>query len=99
MVKTGLQASHQPTPAAATISPHYDASGRPVGPLPGPPAVQWTGAQPSHAAYLTHSQPSDLMPAGAMNPNPASDGHPGMHDPAMLQAAQLLIPGDYQAPC
>lgn len=101
MVKTGLQASHQPTPAAAAaaISPQYDASARPVGSLPGPPAVQWTAAQPSQAAYLTQSQPGGLIPTGTMQPNPVPDGHPGLHDPAMLQAAQLLIPGDYQAPC
>lgn len=37
------------------------------------------------------------MPPGAPNANPVPDGHPGMHDPAMIQAAQLLIPGDYQA--
>lgn len=37
------------------------------------------------------------MPPGPPNPSPVPDGHPGMHDPAMIQAAQLLIPGDYQA--
>lgn len=40
------------------------------------------------------------MPVGPTpNANPNPEGHPGMHDPAMLQAAQLLLPGDYQAPC
>jgi hypothetical protein len=41
-----------------------------------------------------------MMPVGPTpNSNTNQEGHPGMHDPAMLQAAQLLLPGDYQAPC
>jgi hypothetical protein len=98
MAKTGLQAPHHPAAAAAAapISPQYDASARPVGSIPEPPAVhQWTAAQPEHAVYLAQNQPGNVMPAGA--PNPVPDGHPGIHDPAMIQAAQLLIPGDYQA--
>lgn len=100
MLKTGLQAAPQgPAPASAAISPQYDASARPVGSIPEPPAVHhWTGPQPDHAEYLTPTQPSGIMTAGAPNPTPPTDGPPGMHDPAMLQAAQLLIPGDYQAP-
>jgi hypothetical protein len=38
-----------------------------------------------------------MLPAAAAAPNPAM-GAPGMvHDPDMLQAAQLLLPGDYRA--
>lgn len=102
MVKTDVQAPHRhaPAPAPAAISPQYDASARPVGTIPGPPAVHpWTSAQPEHAAYLAQTQTAGMMTAAAANLNPAPDGHPGMHDPAMLQAAQLLLPGDYQAPC
>lgn len=100
MVKTVLEPPHQPAPAAAAISPQYHATARPVVSLPEPPAVhQWPSAQPVHAAYLAQSQPSSIMAAGAPTQNPPTDGPPGMHDPAMLQAAQLLLPGDYQAAC
>lgn len=39
-----------------------------------------------------------MLPAAtAEAPNPAIDPHTGMvHDPDMLQAAQLLLPGDYR---
>jgi hypothetical protein len=39
-----------------------------------------------------------MIPAAtAEPPNPAIDPHTGMvHDPDMLQAAQLLLPGDYR---
>lgn len=75
-------------PPAAAISPQYDATARPVVSIPEPPTVhQWA------------SQPSSIMTAGAPAQNAPTDGHPGMHDPAMLQAAQLLLPGEYQAAC
>lgn len=103
LVKPGLPATPQrpaPAPASAAISPQYAASARPVGSIADPPAVQqWAGAQPDHVAYLTPTQPSGIMTAGPPNPTPHIDGPPGMHDPAMLQAAQLLLPGDYQATC
>ena len=74
----------------------YDAA-RPVGSIPGPsPVHQWPVPQPEHAAYLSQTPASGMMPPGPNHPVP--DNHPGMHDPAMIQAAQLLIPGDYQAP-
>lgn len=39
-----------------------------------------------------------MLPAATAGvPNPAIDPHTGMvHDPDMLQAAQLLLPGDYR---
>lgn len=86
-----------PPRAPAATSQQYDVASRPVGPIPGPPPIQqWPVPQPEPAAYLQQSQPGPILASGA--PNPTPDGHPGMHDPAMLQAAQLLIPGDYQAP-
>ncbi|KAJ6107473.1 hypothetical protein N7523_008796 [Penicillium sp. IBT 18751x] len=98
MGKTGLRPPHHSAPAAAPISPQYDASARPVGSMPEPPGVhQWPATQPEHVVYLAQNQPGNIMPAGAPNPSLVPDGHPGMHDPAMIQAAQLLLPGDYQA--
>ncbi|KAJ5176915.1 uncharacterized protein N7482_002792 [Penicillium canariense] len=96
MVQPALQAAPRSVPAA--IPPQYDASARSVAAIPGPSAVhQWTGAQTEHASYLAQNQTDSIMAAGAPNPNPIQGEHPAMHDPAMLQAAQLLIPGDYQA--
>lgn len=46
---------------------------------------------------MPQNQAGSIMAAGAPNLNPVPGEHPAMHDPAMLQAAQLLIPGDYQA--
>lgn len=40
-----------------------------------------------------------MAATAASNPSTIPGEHPGMHDPAMLQAAQLLIPGDYQVTC
>ncbi|KAJ5378803.1 hypothetical protein N7509_011922 [Penicillium cosmopolitanum] len=52
-----------------------------------------------HLSLHTYPRASPpIMPVGPTpNANPNPEGHPGMHDPAMLQAAQLLLPGDYQA--
>jgi len=46
---------------------------------------------------LAQNQSGNILPVGGPNPNSVPGGHPGIHDPAMIQAAQLLIPGDYQA--
>lgn len=98
MAKAVLQPPHHTAAAAAPISPQYDAPARPVGSIPEPPVVhQWPATQSEHAVYLAQNQPGNIMPAGASNPSQVPDGHHGMHDPAMIQAAQLLIPGDYQA--
>lgn len=81
------------TPAAPPQQ--YDAPTRPVGSTSGPsPVHQWPAPQNDHVSYLSQSQPGGMMP-GHPNAHPAPNGHPGMHDPAMLQAAQLLLPGDY----
>jgi hypothetical protein len=57
---------------------------------------QWPAA-PS-TPYLDQSHAAGMLPAAAAASNPAMEAHPGMvHDPDMLQAAQLLLPGDYQA--
>ncbi|KAJ5708861.1 hypothetical protein N7493_010195 [Penicillium malachiteum] len=94
-VKAGSQAPHVAAPGV--IPQRYDASTRPVGSIPAPATVHpWPVPQPEHASYLSQSQASGMMPAAPVNHHP--EGHPGMHDPAMIQAAQLLIPGDYQAP-
>jgi hypothetical protein len=56
---------------------------------------QWPAAQST--PYLDQSHAAGMLPAAAAAPNPAM-GAPGMvHDPDMLQAAQLLLPGDYRA--
>ncbi|CAI7582507.1 hypothetical protein N7533_010035 [Penicillium manginii] len=93
--------SVQPPPAPAAIpQPQYDASARPasIHQQQQPPPPQWTGPPPPQPSYLPQSQPP-MMPVGPTpNSNTNQEGHPGMHDPAMLQAAQLLLPGDYQAP-
>ncbi|KAJ5689182.1 hypothetical protein N7462_003574 [Penicillium macrosclerotiorum] len=94
MGKPSLEA---PNVAPTALAPQYDTSTRAVVPIAGPSDVhQWAGSQTDHVSYLPQSQAGGMMPAGGPNPNPASDGHPAMHDPAMLQAAQLLIPADYQ---
>jgi hypothetical protein len=39
-----------------------------------------------------------MLPAATAAPGSVVDPHTGMvHDPDMLQAAQLLLPGDYRA--
>jgi hypothetical protein len=58
---------------------------------------QWPVTQTEPAPYIPQNQASSIVAAGAPNPTPVPGEHPAMHDPAMLQAAQLLIPGDYQA--
>lgn len=86
--------------APATIPPLYDAAARSVASIPGPsPVHQWPGTQTEPAPYMPQNQTGSIMAAAASNPNTIPGEHPGMHDPAMLQAAQLLISGDYQATC
>ncbi|KAJ5104562.1 hypothetical protein NUU61_001909 [Penicillium alfredii] len=81
-----LSATHPPAPPAAI--PQYAAPPQPAGSIPGP-VSQWAGT--SHAPYLEQSHPASMLPADA--PNPALEAHPGVvHDPDMLQAAQLLLP-------
>ncbi|KAJ5653267.1 hypothetical protein N7490_000270 [Penicillium lividum] len=88
------QRPHSVTPAAV---PHYDAPARPVGSIPeSSPVHQWPATQHGHVSYLSPSH-GGMMPSHP-TAHSAPDSHPGMHDPAMLQAAQLLLPGDYQAP-
>lgn len=88
-----LPASH---PAPTAIG--YDASARPVGTIPESSAMQWPAPQPDPAPqYLAPIQPPGIIPAGTTHSNPR-DAQPGAHDPAMLQAAQLLLPTDYHAP-
>ena len=61
---------------------------------------QWPGTQTESAPYMPQNQTGSIMAAtAASNPSTIPGEHPGMHDPAMLQAAQLLIPGDYQVTC
>lgn len=57
---------------------------------------QWAGAQ--NTPYLDPNHNAGMLPAPTAGvPNPAIDPHTGMvHDPDMLQAAQLLLPGDYR---
>lgn len=57
---------------------------------------QWAGAQ--NTPYLDPSHNAGMHPAATAGaPNPAIDPHTGMvHDADMLQAAQLLLPGDYR---
>ncbi|KAJ5317893.1 hypothetical protein PENANT_c004G08587 [Penicillium antarcticum] len=90
--KSDFQPAHHP----AAI-PQYDTPSRSVGPLAGPPAVhQWPAAQST--PYLDQSHAAAMLPAAAAATNPAMETHSGMvHDPDMLQAAQLLLPGDYRA--
>ncbi|KAJ5241280.1 uncharacterized protein N7469_002871 [Penicillium citrinum] len=105
--QSSLPASAQPPPPEPAAIPHpqYDASARSASiqqqqqqhqqqqqPLP----PQWSGPSPHQPQYLPQTQPP-IIPTGPTT-NPISEAHPGMHDPAMLQAAQLLLPGDYQAP-
>ncbi|CEJ60485.1 hypothetical protein PMG11_09057 [Penicillium brasilianum] len=98
MAKPALQATPRPTPAPAAIPPQYDAAARPVASIPGPsPVHQWSVTQSEPSPYMPQNQAGSIMAAGAPNLNPVPGEHPAMHDPAMLQAAQLLIPGDYQA--
>ncbi|OQE24903.1 hypothetical protein PENFLA_c009G08790 [Penicillium flavigenum] len=87
-----------PTHHHASI-PQYDTPTRsvPVESLAGSSAVhQWAGAQNTH--YLEPNHNAGMLPAATAGaPNPAIDPHTGMvHDPDMLQAAQLLLPGDYR---
>ncbi|KAJ5280395.1 hypothetical protein N7478_005767 [Penicillium angulare] len=95
VVKPVRQAPRSTAPAA--IAPQYDASTQPVGSVPGPSTMHpWPVPQPDNTSYLSQTQATGLLPPGPPNPHPATDGHPAMHDPAMIQAAQLLIPGNYQ---
>ncbi|KAJ5573692.1 uncharacterized protein N7459_008119 [Penicillium hispanicum] len=97
VANSALQPPHRSAPAA--ISPQYDASIRPIGSISGhSPVRRWPAPQPNPAPYLGSAPTGAALTAGVPDPNATPDGHPGMHDPAMLQAAQLLIPGDYQAP-
>ena len=67
-------------------------------PLAGPSAVQqWAGTQ--NTPYLDQNHTAAMLPTAAAGPpNPTIEAHPGMvPDPDMLQAAQLLLPGDYRA--
>ncbi|KAJ5165422.1 Transcription factor [Penicillium coprophilum] len=92
--KPDFQPTHQP----ASIPPEYDTppSSVPVGPLAGSSAVhQWGGSQ--NTPYLEQHHNAGMLPAATAAPHPAIDPHTGMvHDPDMLQAAQLLLPGDYR---
>lgn len=98
MAKPALQAPPRTAPAPAAIPPQYDAAARLVASMPGPsPIPQWPVTQTEPSAYMPQNQTGTIMAAGAPNPDPVPGEHPAMHDPAMLQAAQLLIPGDYQA--
>jgi hypothetical protein len=98
MAKPAPQAPPRTTPAPAAIPPQYDAAARPVASIPGPsPVHQWSVTQSEPSPYLPQNQTGSIMAAGAPNLNSVPGEHPAMHDPAMLQAAQLLIPGDYQA--
>ncbi|CAG8900187.1 unnamed protein product [Penicillium egyptiacum] len=92
--KADFQSTHHPAPIA-----QYDAPTRPVPveSLAGSSAAhQWAGAQ--NTPYLGPNHNTGMLPtaiAGA--PPPAIDPHTGVvHDPDMLQAAQLLLPGDYR---
>ncbi|KAJ5649597.1 uncharacterized protein N7484_003320 [Penicillium longicatenatum] len=94
VVKPDLQGPHNVTPAAPPQQ--FDAPTRPVGSIPGPsPVHQWSAPQNDHVSYLSQNQ-GGMMPAHP-NAHPPPNSHPSMHDPAMLQAAQLLLPGDYQS--
>ncbi|CAI7581705.1 uncharacterized protein N7487_000312 [Penicillium crustosum] len=93
--KSDFQPTHHPAP----IPPQYDTPTRPlpVETLAGSSAVhQWAGAQ--NTPYLDPNHNAGMLPAPTAGaPNPAIDPHTGMvHDPDMLQAAQLLLPGDYR---
>ncbi|KAI2794013.1 hypothetical protein POX_a00603 [Penicillium oxalicum] len=97
-VKAAHQAPPRVAPAAAAVPPQYDAASRSAVAISGPPTShQWTGPQNGPPAYLPQNQAGNVLGAGVPNLSPIPAGHPAMHDPAMLQAAQLLIPGEYQA--
>jgi hypothetical protein len=67
-------------------------------PLAGSSAVhQWAGTQ--NPPYLDQNHSAGMLPAAVTGPpNPTLEAHPGMvPDADMLQAAQLLLPGDYRA--
>lgn len=99
-VKAAHQAPPRVAPAAAAVPPQYDAASRSAVAISGPPTShQWTGPQNGPPAYLPQNQAGNVLGAGVPNLSPIPAGHPAMHDPAMLQAAQLLIPGEYQATC
>ncbi|CAI7642487.1 unnamed protein product [Penicillium bialowiezense] len=87
----------QPTPHPAAIPTQYDTA-RPTLPLAGPSAVHQWAATPS-APYLDQNQTAGMLPAAAAGPpNPTLEPHSAMvPDADMLQAAQLLLPGDYRA--
>ncbi|KAJ6130270.1 hypothetical protein N7512_003050 [Penicillium capsulatum] len=91
IAKSGALPPPRPAPAIG-----YDASARPVGSI-SESSVQWPAPQPESAQpYLAPIQPPGIMPAGIANPH--GETQPGARDPAMLQAAQLLLPTDYSAP-
>ncbi|CAG7915544.1 unnamed protein product [Penicillium olsonii] len=88
----------QPTPHPAAIPSQYDTPARSAVPLAGPSAVhQWTG--PQNMPYLDQSHSAGMLPAAATAPpNAGLEPHSAMvPDADMLQAAQLLLPGDYRA--
>lgn len=60
--------------------------------------MQWSAPHPEPTQpYVAPNQPPGIMPAVTSSTN-LGDAQPGAHDPAMLQAAQLLLPTDYNAP-
>lgn len=86
-----------PAPHPAAIPAQYDTP-RPTVPLAGPSAVhQWAG--PPNPPYLDQSHSAGMLPAAAAAPpNPSMEPHSALvPDADMLQAAQLLLPGDYRA--
>ncbi|KAG0155741.1 hypothetical protein PDIDSM_2914 [Penicillium digitatum] len=92
--KADLQAHHP-----VSISLQYDTPTRPVPveTLAGSSVVQqWAGAQ--NVPYLDPNHNTGMLPAATGGaPNTAIDRHTGtVHDADMLQAAQLLLPGDYR---
>ncbi|CAG8285538.1 unnamed protein product [Penicillium salamii] len=87
----------QPAPHPAAVPSQYDTPARSAVPLAGPSAVhQWAGSQ--NMPYLDQNHSAGMLPAAAAPPNPSLEPHSAMvPDADMLQAAQLLLPGDYRA--
>lgn len=91
------EADFQPTSHPAVVSPQYSTPTTSVIPLAGSSGVhQWAG--PQTTPYLDPNHSGDMVPAAAAGPpNSNIDSHSAMvADPDMLQAAQLLLPGDYR---
>ena len=88
-------ASSQPSPASIG----YDASTRPVGSMPASAAMQWpVPHSESVPPYLAPIHPPGMMISAGTSTANSADAQPGVHDPAMLQAAQLLVPTGYHPP-